>query len=292
MPRLMKGKHWEDYKHKVVYPLRGEIKCDEIRCHVIVGALGVQFLSYAEKPLANMERFAASFSELARLTGYTEFDCGFEVNGNFNDSYRWVRSTKKLPDDLVQSKQKFMLYDLPELQGVRYCARLLRIDEVIECASAYIALNLTALYSTPLHSEADVEEFFANMRAAGHEGIMLKTYDHLYECGKRTNTWLKYKPENDADGIVTKVNMAYATVANEMLGIAVGDPLNRAGSVTVRMEDGSEADAHGIRHDLARDMIDNPHLYIGQWAEIKYMERDRQGGYRHPVFYRLREAKA
>ena len=60
----------------------------------------------------------------------------------------------------------------------------------------------------------------------------------------------------------------------------------------VKVEDGSEASPHGIAHDLGRDMHENPEKYIGQWAEFKYMERDRQGGYRHPVFYRLREAKA
>ena len=26
-------------------------------------------------------------------------------------------------------------------------------------------------------------------------------------------------------------------------------------------------------------------------VEFKFMERDRQGGYRHPTFFRLREAK-
>ena len=86
-------------------------------CHVIVGD-GVEFKSYSGKPLANMAHFAPLFRELSVITGYKEFDTGFEVNENFNDSYRWVRSTKGLPTDLRGAKVKFILFDLPEEDAI------------------------------------------------------------------------------------------------------------------------------------------------------------------------------
>jgi ATP-dependent DNA ligase len=298
MPELMKGHTWRDHSHKMTYPCAVEVKYDEIRCHVRIQNWGpdprpVEFLSYAGKPLANMEVFAPYFLTLARVTGYHEFDCGIEVNGNFNDSYRWVRSTKALPEDLVNARVKFMLYDLPELDGATYWKRSALCDGVVKAwadwCSAKYAMHVP--YAVRCVDKAEVEATYKEFIESGFEGAMVKTLDHLYQR-KRTYTWLKLKPEEDADGVITHIHMAYAGKDQPELGIAVGDALGRAGSVTIRMEDGSTADAHGIRHDLAADMIANPQAYIGQWAEFVYMERDRQGGYRHPRFKRLREAKA
>lgn len=300
MPELMKGHTWRDFAHKMTYPCAVEVKYDEIRCHVkvfkdpnFVPVDHVEFLSYAGKPLANMDVFASYFLTLARVTGYREFDCGIEVNGNFNDSYRWVRSTKALPEDLTNARIKLMLYDLPEMDMTEYCKRSALCDGVVKawadwCSAKY---PMHVPYAVRCDNPAEVEAAYKEFIESGYEGAMVKTLNHLY-VRKRAYTWLKLKPEEDADGVITHIHMAYAGKDQPQLGIAVGDALGRAGSVTLRMEDGSTADAHGIRHDLAADMIENPQAYIGQWAEFVYMERDRQGGYRHPRFKRLREAKA
>jgi len=105
----------------------------------------------------------------------------------------------------------------------------------------------------------------------------------LYERGKRTYGWLKLKPEDDADGIITGINQAFSET---------GEALGRAGSVDVLCADKSKASPSGIPHPLGRDMWENPQKYLGQWCEFRFMERDRQGGYRHPNFHRIREAKA
>ena len=119
---------------------------------------------------------------------------------------------------------------------------------------------------------------------------MVKSLDHVYERGARIYGWLKYKPEEDADGVITELHEAICGKDQPHLGLRKGDRLGRIGSVTVRMADGSTASPHGIAFPLGRDMFDHPEKYIGQWCEFKYMEIDRQGGYRHPTFHRLREA--
>jgi ATP-dependent DNA ligase len=124
---------------------------------------------------------------------------------------------------------------------------------------------------------------FIVARERGFEGLMVKSLQHLYEAGKRTAGWLKVKPSDDADGIITELHEAVSEA---------GEPLGRTGSITIKVEDGSTATPHGIAHELGREMHEHPERFIGQWAEFKFMERDRQGGYRHPVFNRLREAKA
>lgn len=304
MPELMKGNVWSERRDAkdrkgnpiVTYPVYVEDKHDEIRCHVRVHHLGTQctyieFLSYAGKPLANMQRFKDVFITLALGTGYTEFDLGFEVNGNFNDSYRWVRSTKGVPADLTDAKFKFLVFGLPAYAGEDTLKQqwVRRID-----VAQYAADWVSVPFDVPLYvccmDALDVELAFDNSRSRGLEGVMVKQPNALYER-KRTDGWLKMKPEAEADGVITELLEAHATVDDPERGVRAGDPLGRIGSVRVRMPDGSEACPHGIAHDLGVEMKLNPQAYLGEWCEFNYMERDRQGGYRHPTFGRLREAK-
>lgn len=300
MLKLMKGTVWSERKDAkdrkgnpiVTYPLYGEVKYDEIRCHVRVSNIdqqctqfaNVEFLSYAGKPLHNMSYFSDQFVELTARVGYKEFDCGVLVNGNFNDSYRWVRSSRGVPDGLSAKDVQFYLFDLPE-STQPYRVRHAERDWVAR--RVHWLRTPTAIL---LESEADVDGFYVQAVSAGNEGIMLKQGDGLYER-KRTDAWLKMKPENDADGVIVGFVQAVCGVDQPARGLKVGDPLGRVGSVLVRCEDGSEAAPHGIAWELGTDMFKHPEKYLGQWCEFKFMERDRQGGYRHPRFHRLREGK-
>lgn len=283
MPALMKGHKWTERKHNMTYPAWVEIKHDEIRCRVLVLPDGrVQYESYAGNPLSNLEQFDMYWKELSALTGYTEFDTGFEANGNFNDSYRWVRSSKKgIPKEIADAPTLFLLFDLPELTTT-FEKRM--VDRHTVCVlAASIGMQLFQPAGSWAHSEEGVAEMFIVARERGFEGLMVKSLGHLYEPGKRTAGWLKLKPTDDADGVILELHEA---VSED------GTPLGRTGSITILVEDGSKATPHGIAHELGREMHEHPERFIGQWAEFKYMERDRQGGYRHPTFNRVREAKA
>jgi hypothetical protein len=287
----MKGHVWHercDAKKRngapvVTYPVYVEDKHDEIRCHVQVLSTPhpvVHYMSYAGKPLANMQRFDELFKTLARGTGFYEFDMGFECNGNFNDSYRWVRSTKGVPEDLKNAKFKFYLFGLPDhpcALSKQMTYRLEVAAYALDWASIPVLVPMWTVARTP----REVDKVFLNARARGLEGVMVKQPGAVYER-KRTDGWLKMKPEDDADGIIEDI---YEAISED------GTPLGRAGSVKVRMEDDSIARPHGIPHALGEDIWQNPDKYIGQWCEFKFMERDRQGGYRHPTFNRIREAK-
>lgn len=288
MPALMKGRKWLERKDKlrrdkspvVTYPLYAEIKYDEIRCQVLVypgrGTCvqeAVEFLSYAGNKLANMDEFAFQFYELARSTKQYEFDCGFLVNNSFNDSYRWVRSTNGLPDDLSGAEASFILFDLPRVK----LPYELRREHILDVA------NIGKLMSPAwfiCNDEAEVNAVFKQVRESGFEGIMLKSMTHMYEPGKRTDGWLKFKPIEDEAGVITGINEAYSLD---------GIPLGRAGSVDVRVADGSTASPSGIPHALGRAMWEQSEKYIGRTIDFKFMERDRQDGYRHPTLYRFRE---
>jgi hypothetical protein len=297
---LMKGKTWGERfvkgKLRFEWPVWVEPKVDDIRCRVWVERFAngkvsqIHFDSFANKPLANMHFFAQQFTDyFNERHGLTQLDLGVEVNGNFNDSYRWVRSTKKVPDGLHSAQVLFHLFDLPDY-GVEFQHRRHFVTASIGALQNY-GLKFATYAGLLCHSEAEVDAAFETLRAAGYEGAMVKTRDHMYEKGKRTFGWYKLKPEDTYDGRITGLVEAVAGVDQPELGIKAGDPLGRTGAVEVVLEDGSVARPHGIAHALGTDMHNNPSKYIGQWVEFAAMERDRQGGYRHPVFRRLREAK-
>lgn len=281
---LMKGKVYGEHKHKLHYPVRAEVKYDEIRLHVRRMHGGVEFLSYAGKSLHNLGQWAEQFDAVMCANGLEHLDVGVEVNNNFDDSYRWVRSSTGIPSNLNAGMVKFILFDLPDFGELRFQSRVNHTDRIAEAARA-VGLYMWRPEFRVCASEAELDAYFIEVRERGMEGLMVKSMDHLYYsgCGKRIDGWLKMKPEDTADGRIIGINRAVSLE---------GQPLNRAGSVDVELEDGSTASPAGIPHSLGADMWANPGKYIGQWAEFKYMERDRQGGYRHPSLVRLREAKA
>jgi ATP-dependent DNA ligase len=280
MPNLMKGKVWDERKHKMTYPCVAEVKYDEIRVCVLWYKGAVHFLSYAGKPLNNLGQFADGFAEWFNANPqHDSLDCGFEANSNFNDSYRWVRS-KGIPDDLIDVPIKFFLFDVP-MVDVPYSGRW-RTRQV-----AAQMLNYRFPCEVPewtlCHDEASVDRAFLKAQEDGYEGLMVKSREHLYHSvPSRTDGWLKMKPEATADGYILRLYEAVSIT---------GVNLGRVGSIGVRVDDGSCASPAGIPHELGTQMFQNPEQYLNQWVEFKYMQRDRAGGYRHPSFIRFREAK-
>lgn len=294
MPFLMKGKHWAD-RHKfrvpLQYPVVVQPKVDEIRVRVSVDWINgtVQYRSYADKPLFNLSFADDLFVGAAYEYDLTEFDCGFLCNGSFDDSRSFVRSSRNFPERLIDAPKQFILYDLPQYKE-RYNERLRLIESVVRHAQK-TSEYLVRLPHWIAHTSGEVEHIYEKLRSLRYEGAMVKTLYHKYQVGKRSQDWLKMKPEDTADGKIMGFVEAVATVANPVTGVRVGDGLGRVGSVIVRMEDGSEARPHGISHALGEDMLENPDKYLGEWCEFAFMERDTQGGYRHPTFRRIRDQK-
>lgn len=300
MPSLMKGETWKDAlklvrgKPRFEYPIWVEAKADEIRCHIQYHDLDqtVSFSSYAGKPLNNLAPFAERFRAFfAAHPHITELDVGVEVNGNFNDSYRWTQSSSGIPQEKFDKKTgkwspvldvtmvEFILFDLPGNPAEFWMRRPAIGGVALALQDAGLKTKRPEGYVC--NSEAQVIERYNQLREAGYEGAMGKTLDHKYER-KRTFGWMKIKPSETFDGRITKINRATSLT---------GDPLSRAGSISVELEDGSTADPAGIAHALGSDMFANPSDYIGRWVEFEAMERDRAGGYRHPRFIRIREDK-
>lgn len=295
----MKGQKWSDRyrkgKLRFDFPVIVEEKRDEIRAHfklvrdaVTRMPVSCEVVSFAGKPLYNLESQCAWLYSVMLREGLTELDCGIEVNGNFDDTYRYLRTKRCVPADLVGCYVVVLLFDVPECEH-EYGLRVGYMQKIIHRA-------MRVDFQRPRHwvaqNEDTIDMVYAMCRAEGVEGVMVKTVDHLYER-KRSWAWFKRKPDETHDGLITALHEAVCGKDQPELGLRVGDRLARTGSVTVRLDDGTEAAPHGIPHALGRHMHENPEQYIGkQWCEFSCMSEDRAGGWRHPIFKRLREAKA
>lgn len=311
MSQLMKGETWADAcklvrgQPRFQYPVMVEAKADEIRCRVYKSGGEILFESYAEKPLHNLAFLASAFSLLFKQMQITELDVGILVNGNFNDSYRWVRSIKGLPTEKFDKKTgktapaldpsmvQIIVFDVPESTD-QYIDRMIVADFAASGLRQY-GVNAVRPARELCGSPEEVMACYAQYREAGYEGAMAKTLGHTYER-RRTFEWMKIKPSEDHDGRITGFNEAVSSVDElcpETGAVLVpkGTPLARAGSINVETADGSTAAPAGIPHALGRELWANPDKYIGQWVEFTCMERDRQGGFRHPIFNRFREDK-
>jgi len=154
------------------------------------------------------------------------------------------------------------------------------------------------------HVEARGEEFFRAVRARGLEGMMAKRADAPYRGG-RSRAWLKVRAERSDDFAVVGFtdpaghrtgfgalhlascrDGAYAYAGSVGTGFSEDD----LGSIRERLE--------ALRRRTPAAAGPVPKGRGNRWvepvlvAEVRYLERTREGLLRHPVFVRLRDDKA
>lgn len=79
------------------------------------------------------------------------------------------------------------------------------IDEPLHARKAALAAAVPASMLLPTLDTDDpdlAEQFGARALAAGHEGVMVKALDSLYQAGRRGATWRKVKPVHTLDLVV------------------------------------------------------------------------------------------
>lgn len=279
-----------------VQPKRDEIRC-VVTIHEDLDGAWVEYTSAQGKPLYNLSQFDDMWLSLAKQQGVTVFDTGISVNENFDITRRVARSstvtfdltgevpailwgekpTKKNPDGVIYYsgllKARFWLYDLPECGNpfeVRHTGMVR-----MAAGSEYLAVPET--YRRTTVDSVDVK--YGHCIDAGLEGVMIKRADFQYKYGRSTD-WMKMKPEEEKDGIIT----GFTEGQGKFNGLI--------GSATIDFGDGSSTSVSGMDDATRLDMSRNPDKYIGRVARIPYMQRDSQGGYRHPRWGGLHEDKS
>ncbi len=154
------------------------------------------------------------------------------------------------------------------------------------------------------HVDGRGEEFFRAVRDLGLEGMMAKRADAPYRGG-RSRAWLKVRIERSDDfAVVGFTDPAGSRPGFGALHLAVreGGSYAYAGSVGTGLGDDELAsirkrlDPLRRRTPPVRGAV--PKGRGNHWvepvlvAEVRYLERTREGLLRHPVFVRLRDDKA
>lgn len=281
-----------------------QTKRDEIRCRVrilhteVPGGTEVTYTSAQGKPLYNLGCFDDFWIDFSQRTGRRDIDTGVCVENSFDLTKRTVRASKK-PYNLnsgeihtiVDKKTgfyfsgtlqaHFWLYDIVDHYGTyedrrRYMADLCQMFQPISCPETWVIEKWNQ--EQVEDAVQQVYEINENLVALGHEGTMVKRFYHSWYEG-RTTDWMKLKPCEERDGEIT----GYVAGKGKYEGLI--------GSVNLRFVDGSTTSVSGMSDALRTDISERPEEYLGRIVEMRYMQRDSQGGYRHPVFYRFHPDK-
>ncbi|MFC7405864.1 ATP-dependent DNA ligase [Georgenia alba] len=87
----------------------------------------------------------------------------------------------------------------------------------------------------------EIQEFFTDLVAAGHEGLVLKKLDSAYDAGRRGSAWIKVKPRHTLDLVVLAVERGSGRrrgwLSNIHLGARDGDGFTMLGKTFKGMTD-------------------------------------------------------
>ena len=124
----------------------------------------------------------------------------------------------------------------------------------------------------------DAAKFHAKNLKLGYEGSIYRSFEGKY---KGTRSWhlMKFKDFHDAE----------ATIIGYEEG--KGKREGTLGKFIMRDYEGNEfgcPPGKGYDYEGMRDLLENIHDYIGQWATFTYFQRTQTGSYRHPLFKCLR----
>ena len=287
-----------------------QIKRDEFRCVVEIDWADktspvVTFTSASGKPLFNLGNFVTMFADMSHFYGTNRFDMGVCVNDSFDLTRRTVRASKK-PYDLSGNteqviagkkksdpahyvgplKARFWFYDLPDIDRA-YITRRGDMAILHHNYPEYTGVPETEVIELqPFELEysidqavKEVQEVFATARELGHEGVMVKRYDHKWEPKRCPDSWMKLKPDDEVDGRIVGRTEGKGKFAGMI------------GSLVCEAEDGSTFTISGMTDAERLDFTLHFEQYRGQWVVATFMERDTQGGYRHPQFNRMHDEK-
>lgn len=116
----------------------------------------------------------------------------------------------------------------------------------------------------------------------GMEGLVCKRRDAPY-VNKRSNAWIKVKPQDTEDGTV--IGFYEPTAGSKYDG-------NSVGGICFKLANGYEGRAAGMNDALRKEMYEHPERFLGRTVELAHHGiQAGTGALRHPQFKRFRDDK-
>ncbi|MCP6727353.1 MAG: hypothetical protein KJI69_05090 [Patescibacteria group bacterium] len=253
------------------FPVYADIKLDGIRC--IADMSKKKLVSRNGKEFKN---YPFILGELEQLTNEVTKIDGEIVMGHFQDL---MRTLSRKDDGIELAKDAVynifdVIIDDTELSG-----RLHILDELQKEIDEKNLTHLKVIKGTEISTETELLDFYNKQLADGHEGVMVKKLDGLYEF-KRSYSWMKMKPEESDDLTILRVEEG------------TGKYENLLGAIVCELPNGSEVNVgSGFKDDERKKYWDKKDELPGRIAEVKYQEKTKDGSLRFPVFIRFRPDK-
>lgn len=204
-------------------------------------------------------------TEALRLASVDSADGELLVPGeHFQDTSGNIRSHGD------SSKTIFNVFDIPVHPG-KFSDRLYALKEMTHKFDGLVDSPIAFVKHVKVSSMEKINRTFEKALAAGYEGLVLKTPNHLYQT-KRSADWLKIKAEESEDLTV----IGFFEGEGKYTGMLGGIIVDHKG---VKVRAGS-----GFSDAERREIWEAKDSFLGRTAEIKYHEVTPDGSLRHPIF--------
>lgn len=197
---------------------------------------------------------------------------------------------KKVPFWVARSRLQVVVYGVvdmttiadPKAEGPIHSVTRLKAEAIVPLLQKYFPeIDWVLSESHTVYDLESLQNLYEEVRADGHEGLVVKDPLGRWKRGKKSGMW-KMKPSEEADGHVARPVWGTDGLANE--GMVIG--------FDVMLENGMEVSATNISRALMSEFTDNvksdPDYYNGWACQITYMEETPDGSLRHPSFYQWR----
>lgn len=272
-----------------------EVKFDGYRCLVFKNGSKVRLISRNGKLLN--ENYPSLVEACQELQPDGVFDGEIIVadetgGGDFQQLQQYLNSGK-------EADLRLVLFDLLYLEGrdlsvLPLHLRKAALEKVLEPLS-----GKAIKYSR--HIEERGAEYFEAAKKLNLEGIIAKKRDSIYQKGKRSNYWLKFKNVQDED--LPVVGLTPSSDTKRPFGALLLGRLDADGQLVYagKVGTGFQKIAGKLMKQLEAHKTDEPPVESGEdvlfWvkphflAQVRYTEKTREGKLRHPSFQALRDDK-
>ena len=261
---------------KADYPAFIQPKLDGVRC--LFDASGA--FSRAGNQFMNVDHIEKALKPFFAKNPTAVVD-GELYNHGLKDDFEKIISLvrKKKPTDVDKAEAaqlvQYHMYDVASMTIATY------VDRFLFLQSEPSFRDKSCLQITETKMAIDFDDALAKHKKylkLGYEGSIYRTRSGKY---KGTRSWdlMKFKDFHDAE----------ATIIGYEEG--KGKREGTLGKFIMRDYEGNEfgcPPGKGYDYEGMRDLLENIHDYIGQWATFTYFQRTQAGSYRHPLFKCLR----
>lgn len=243
-------------KRRVKFPCHAEVKLDGIRATYVKGKFFTR-KGLVIPGLEDLEEFMNNFPE-------AEYDGELTVRGKtFQEGNGLIRAGKAGIDVVFNV---FACRDNPDWkEGLAHVfneAPELELHGLVQIVPSRL-----------VHNHEQVDLAYADARAHGYEGLVLKTINYQY-IGKRSFSWIKVKPKRDAEFRIINVYEGE------------GKYVNMCGGLKIKYNGQTNHVGTGFTDAQRQEFWDSPP--IGQIATIEWMEDTDDGNMRNPRFKGIR----